>query len=248
MEGPQAVREALFALRERPGAVLELFVSDEGAERCDSVVTLARELEVPVQPVSARVLSTLTETVTPQGVVAVCPFLDVPLEAALGDEPRLVAVLAAVRDPGNAGTVIRTADAAGADAVVLAGDSVDVYNGKTVRASTGSLFHLPIVVAADLPSIAAALRDAGLVVLAADGSASTDLDHAEDTGVLSRPVAWLFGNEAWGLPPATAALADQAVAVPIHGRAESLNLAGAAAVCLYATARAQRRSLRGSAG
>lgn len=248
VEGPQAVREALLASRDRAGAVREVFVSDEGADRCAEVVALARDLEVPVQPVSARVLGTLIGTVAPQGVVAVCPFLDVPVEAALAGQPRLVAVLAAVRDPGNAGTVIRTADAAGADAVVLAGESVDVYNGKCVRASTGSLFHLPIVVAADLSRLTAALRGAGLAILAADGAAKTDLDRAEETGLLSGPMAWLFGNEAWGLPAEAGGLADRAVAVPIHGRAESLNLAGAAAVCLYATARAQRRSLRRSPG
>ncbi|HEX7187732.1 MAG TPA: RNA methyltransferase, partial [Actinomycetes bacterium] len=144
------------------------------------------------------------------------------------------------RDPGNVGTVLRTADAAGAQAVLLTGDSVDPYNGKCVRASAGSIFHLPVsvgrAVAEDLP----ALRAAGLRVLAADGHADLDLDAATDAGLLSGPTAWVFGNEAWGLPEVTRALADEVVKVPIHGRAESLNLAAAAAVCLYASARAQR--------
>jgi len=149
-------------------------------------------------------------------------------------------VCADVRDPGNAGTVIRCADAAGAAGVVLTGDSVDVYNGKTVRASAGSLFHLPVVVERDAAATVAVLRDGGLAVLAADGGGETDLDAAADDGLLAGRTAWLFGNEARGLPDELASLADHRVRVPIHGRAESLNLATAAAVCLYASARAQR--------
>ncbi len=143
-----------------------------------------------------------------------------------------------VRDPGNAGTVVRTADAVGAGGVVLAGDSVDVYNPKTVRASVGSLFHLPVAVEPDVRRAVTAARTAGLVVLAADGGGEVDLFEADD--LLCGPVAWLFGNEAWGLPDDVAALADHRVRIPIPGRAESLNLATAAAVCLYATARARR--------
>jgi TrmH family RNA methyltransferase len=155
---------------------------------------------------------------------------------------RLVAVLAHVRDPGNAGTVIRTADAAGADAVVLGGESVDPYNGKCVRASAGSLFHLPLAAGVPIDATVTALKARGLTVLAADGHGALDLDTAIDDGRLDGPTAWLFGNEAWGLPAETRALADAVVRVPIHGAAESLNLATAAAVCLYASARAHRTS------
>ncbi len=141
-----------------------------------------------------------------------------------------------MRDPGNAGNVIRTADAAGADAVVLAGQSVDAYNPKTVRSTVGSLFHLPFAVEADPATAVRAAQARGLTVLAADGAGEVDLFEAD----LAGPTAWLFGNEAWGLPAELAALADHRVAIPIHGRAESLNLSTAAAVCLYASARAQR--------
>ena len=168
------------------------------------------------------------------------PFLDVSLADVLAAAPRLVVVLAAVRDPGNAGTVVRAADAAGADAVIFSADSVDCYNGKCVRASAGSLFHLPVVVDAPLGSTTDALRAADLRILAADDSAEVELDALESRGDLAGPTAWMFGNEAWGLPAAVQALADDAVRVPIYGRAESLNLATAAAVCLYASARAQR--------
>jgi TrmH family RNA methyltransferase len=185
-------------------------------------------------------MANLAQTVTPQGVVAVCRFLDVPLDQIVGSRPCLVTVLAQVRDPGNAGTVIRAADAAGADAVVVTDASVDLYNGKCVRASAGSLFHVPVVTGVGVAAATAALRSAGLRIMAADSGGETDLDRLAGSGGLAGPTAWLFGNEAWGLPGQSRALADETVRVPIHGRAESLNLATAAAVCLYASARAQR--------
>jgi TrmH family RNA methyltransferase len=134
--------------------------------------------------------------------------------------------------------VIRCADAAGASAVVLAGDSVDLYNPKTIRASVGSAFHLPVAVERDPVAAVHAAQAAGLTVLAADMDGDADLFDADD--LLARPTAWLFGNEAWGLPAALAAEADHVVSIPIFGRAESLNLSTAAALCLYASARAQR--------
>lgn len=149
-------------------------------------------------------------------------------------------MLANVRDPGNAGTVLRCADAAGADAVVLTDASVDLYNPKSVRASVGSLFHLPVAVGVPVERVVDGLRGAGVRILAADGAGDRDLDAELDSGSMGGPSAWVFGNEAWGLPEQTRALADAVVRVPIHGRAESLNLATAAAVCLYASARAQR--------
>ena len=239
-EGPQAVREALVLPPGAPGAPLEVFVTAEAAARNGDLLALAAAAGVPVHRASGEVVASITQTVTPQGIVAVCGFLDVPLDAVLETRPRLVAVLAHVRDPGNAGTVLRTADAAGADAVVLTDASVDVYNGKCVRASAGSIFHLPVVVGVPVASVADGLRAAGLAVLAADGAGPRDLDEVTDAGLLSGPAAWLFGNEAWGLRDDVLALADEAVRVPIHGAAESLNLATAAAVCLYASARAQR--------
>ncbi len=184
----------------------------------------------------------LAQTITPQGVLAVCRFVDVPLSGLARAAPRLAVILANVRDPGNAGTVLRTADAAGAGGVIFSDASVDPYNSKCVRASAGSLFHLPIVTGTRLEEAVAALREAGLRVLAADGRAGQPLDEVAPGGVLAQPTAWLFGNEAWGLPADLLALADGAVAVPIYGRAESLNLAAAAAVCLYASAAAQRQT------
>jgi len=221
--------------------VVELFATAGAGDRVAALADAARAADVPVHLVSGEVMASLAQTVTPQGVVAVARFRDAPLADVVAARPRLVAVLAAVRDPGNAGTVLRAADAAGADAVVFADASVDPYNGKCVRASAGSLFHLPFALGGPAAQVTAALRAAGLRVLAAAGSAEGDLDALDDAGGLAGPTAWLFGNEAWGLPDDVLALADEAVRVPIHGRAESLNLATAATVCLYASARAQRR-------
>jgi RNA methyltransferase, TrmH family len=192
-------------------------------------------LRADAAEISTEDAAALSETVTPQGLVAVCRRVDVPIAAAL-DGARLVAVLVEPNDPGNLGTIMRTADAAGADAVVVAG-GVDVYNGKVVRASAGSLFHLRVAVDADLDAVLAA----GLATLATAGSGAVDLDDLIDGGTLRAPTVWFFGSEAHGLPSDVLKRADRTVRIPIHGQAESLNLAAAAALCLYASARAQRR-------
>jgi len=235
-EGPQAVAEALSCRAQ----VTDLFVTVPARSRHTDLVTTAEGAGVPVHVVSGEVMEELAQTVTPQGLLAVCGFVDVPLAAVTQPAPALVALLANVRDPGNAGTVLRTADAAGAHAVVFADASVDPYNGKCVRASAGSLFHLPVVAGARLEDAVAAMRAAGLRIVAADGRAGRSLDDPDVQERLGEPTAWMFGNEAWGLPPDLVALADEPVAVPIYGKAESLNLAAAVAVCLYASVRAQR--------
>ncbi|MDR1833545.1 MAG: RNA methyltransferase [Propionibacteriaceae bacterium] len=241
-EGRQAVREAL----KLPHAVESLYVRWDAALHNSDLIERARAQGTPVYALSEQNLATLTDTVSPQGVVAVARNLDIPLEQVFSPglfdaerpEPKLVVICAQVRDPGNAGTVIRCADAFGADAVILSSDSVELYNPKVVRASVGSIFHLPIVTGADLAAAIAACRAAGMQVLAADGHAKTDLsDIAAD---LPKPTAWVMGNESWGLPVEHLALADKTVAVPIYGQAESLNLATAAAVFLYSSATAIR--------
>ncbi|MBO4269760.1 TrmH family RNA methyltransferase [Microbispora triticiradicis] len=235
-EGPQAVREAL-AVKD---VTAELFTTVEAEARHADIVAAAHAAGVPVHRASGEVMAELTQTVTPQGLLAVCRFVHVPLAEAVAPASRLVAILAHVRDPGNAGTVLRTADAAGADSVVFTDASVDPYNGKCVRASAGSLFHLPVVTGTSVADAVRHVREAGLRVLAADGAGTRTLDEV----ALGEPTAWLFGNEAWGLPPELLALADEVVRVPIYGRAESLNLATAAAVCLYSSARVQRQTLQ----
>ncbi len=206
------------------------------AARHGELVAAAAGVGAVVSEVTERAAAALSETVAPQGLLAVCDLLDVSLAQALGERPRLVAVLVGVADPGNAGTVVRVADGAGADAVVFTGASVDPYNGKAVRASAGSLFHLPLARDRDPAVVLAACSAAGLQLLAADGGGELDLDGAD----LAVPTAWLFGSEAHGLPARVTEAAAARVRVPRYGRAESLNLAAAAAVCLYASARAQR--------
>jgi TrmH family RNA methyltransferase len=221
-----------------PGVLTDLFVSGGARDRHRDLIEQAAGQGITVAGVSGEVMAELAQTVTPQGLLAVCRFVDIPLAELAAARPRLVAVLANVRDPGNAGTVLRTADAAGADGVIFTAASVDPYNSKCVRSSAGSLFHLPVVTGPEPAAAAAALQAAGLRVLAADGGTGHVLD-APGGPDLAAPTAWLFGNEAWGLPAELLALADEAVAVPIYGRAESLNLAAAAAVCLYASAARQ---------
>jgi TrmH family RNA methyltransferase len=231
VEGPQAVREAIAA-----GGLLELFFEPG---RHDDLVEAARRGGADVVEVSTKVLEALADTVTPQGLIGVAPLVDVPLESL--SPRRLVAVLDAVNDPGNAGTVLRTADAAGADAVILTEGSVDPHNAKCVRATAGSLWHLPVVSGPTLEEAVRRMRADGLQILATTGAGDDDLDELVDAGVLRAPTAWVFGPEAAGLSDEALALADRTVRIPVHGRAESLNLSAAAAVCLYATARAHRR-------
>lgn len=251
VEGRQAVREGL----KLPGVIQEVYFRWDAAVANTDLLEATKAAGVTYYGVSEQNLATLTDTVTPQGVVAVAKAIDVPLASVLGKpkdkaakvkkkhrrkDVSLVVICAQVRDPGNAGTVIRCADAFGADAVILSSDSVEVYNPKTVRASVGSIFHLPIVVGVDLAEAISACRNAGMQVFATDGAAGTDLTDLDED--LEKPTAWVMGNESWGLPVEHLALADRTVAVPIYGQAESLNLATAAAVCLYASASAQRAS------
>lgn len=237
-EGAQAVGGALEWSAAGSGTVHELFVTSTAAQRDPRLPQRAAELGITVSEVTERAAAGLSETVTPQGIVAVCDRLDRPLRTVLSPSARLVAVLIGVADPGNAGSVIRVADAAGADALLLAGDTVDPHNGKCVRASTGSVFHLPMAMIRAPTEAVHACREAGLWVLGADGRAERHLDERRET--LAGPTAWVFGSEAHGLGSEALRLVDDVLRVPIYGAAESLNLAAAAAVCLYASASAQR--------
>lgn len=237
-EGPGAVVEAIGSAGDPGGAVVRAaLMTAAAADRHPDIVSAAGDRGIEFRECSDEVLAEIADTVHAQGMVVICEFLDVSLESVLDDRPRLVVVLSQVRDPGNAGTIVRAADAAGADAVILTEASVDIYNSKAVRSSAGSIFHLPVVVGEPLLQITADARTAGMQILAADGNQpASDLFDAD----LAPATAWIFGNEAWGLPAADRDLADSAVAVPLYGRAESLNVGAAAAVCLYASARAQR--------
>ncbi|RBY89163.1 RNA methyltransferase [Blastococcus sp. TBT05-19] len=229
-EGRQAVVEALAD----PDGVREVLATEAAATAHHDLLAAT---SVPVRLVTERAAAGLSETVTPQGLVAVCELRDVPAETLVPAPPRLSVALAELADPGNAGTVLRTADACGAGAVVFGAGSADPYGGKAVRSSAGSVFHVDVVRGAPLETLLPALRTAGVTVLAADGGGEASLDELGPQ--LSGPVLWLFGNEARGVPAELAALADARVRIPMRGRAESLNLAAAAAICLYTTQLAQ---------
>ena len=232
-EGPQAVREALDV----DGAVIEVFATAAATDQHSALQQAAEAAGIAWNVVTDDIIEAIADTLQPQGLVARCTAIDRTLDELIAANPTFIVVCADIRDPGNAGAVIRAADAAGAHGVVFGGDSVDPYNPKSVRATVGSLFHLPIVIDKDTHGVITSLRQAGLQVLAADGKGDVGLyDEQLD---LSMPTAWLMGNEAWGLPTEVQGEADHVVAVPIYGKAESLNLATAAAVCLYATARAR---------
>lgn len=240
LEGPQAVREALTY---RPDAIEELFATPAGWERHPDIRLAARDSGVQAEMVTEYVLAAMADTVTPQGLVAVARQTPAAVEDIFAAGPMLVTICHEIRDPGNLGTIIRASDAAGADAVILTGRTVDPYNPKVVRSTTGSLFHLPIAVGADVIDITRRAREAGLRVLAADVKGDEFIQARAD-GALAGPTAWLFGNEAHGLEDETLALADQSLKLPIFGRAESLNLATAASVCLYESAFAQHSARR----
>jgi len=228
-EGPNLVEAAA-----RRGLVRDVFVTELAAQRHAS---LLESLPAgPVHLISERAAKALSDTVTPTGLVAVCEMPATRLGDVLAGSPRLIAVAVGIGEPGNAGTVIRIADAMGAGAVVLGGHSVDPYNGKCLRASAGSMFAIPVVTAPDAHAVVTALRAAGTQVLATTVDGETRLDEAD--GLLGAPTAWLFGPESHGLPADIADAADHRVRVPMAGGAESLNVAAAAAICLYQSARA----------
>ncbi|MUM17762.1 RNA methyltransferase [Mycobacterium sp. CBMA271] len=227
-EGPNLVEAALHS-----GVVEQVFATESAVARFAALLS-----STPVRLVTDRAAKALSDTVTPVGLVALCRSIAVPHAEVLARSPRFVVVAVDISEPGNAGTLIRVADAMGADAVILAGNSVDPFNGKTLRASAGSIFNIPVVSDVSAETILKGLSQQGVAILATTLDGDLSLDDADT--VLSGPCAWMFGNEAHGLDDATAALATHRIVIPMRGGAESLNLASAASICLYATARMHR--------
>ena len=228
-EGPNLVEAA--AAR---GLVDEVFATAAAVERHRQLLR-----DLPVTLVTEPAAKALSETVTPSGLVAVCRIPDPQLGTVLAGTPQLIAIAVDLSEPGNAGTLIRIAHGMGAAAVVFAGHSVDPYNGKCLRSSAGSIFARPVVTEPDIAGLLAQLRSAGLQIVATTLDGDTSLD---DASILAAPTAWVFGPESQGLPEAVTALADHRVLIPMSDGAESLNVAAAAAICLYQSARAQRQS------
>ena len=231
-EGANSVESALTT-----GAAIEVFCGADSLDRFATLVTTASASGVTVSVVTDRAIRALSDTVSPTGIVALCR--SVVRDPGDPDEGsvRLVAVGQALAEPGNVGTLIRVSDALGADAVWLTGGAVDPENTKAVRASAGSLFHLPVVRGIAETDLVDRAHRLGLQVAVATGDGEVDIEHADD--VLSRPTAWVFGNEAHGVPDALADAADVRVRIPLRGRAESLNIVTAASICLHTSARLQ---------
>ena len=236
-EGAELIRCAL----ESGAPVESVYVSPagDGDRATQEVCRRAAAAGARIFHLVSGVLERVADTVTPQPVLAVVPMLEEPPAGApawRAGPGSLVVVLVDVRDPGNAGTVLRAADASGAQAVVFAADSVDPYNPKTVRASAGSLFHVPLAVRDDPGAVAAGLAKDGFRTLATVVRAGDDyagLDWAV-------PSALFLGNESAGLDPALAAALEGAVAIPMAGRAESLNVGVASAVVCFEAFRQRR--------
>ena len=224
LEGPQAVREALTY---RSDALVELYATPGALDRHGDIRDAARAAGLDLELASEAVLDAMADTVTPQGIVAVARQTPSSVADVFAARPRLVAICEQGRDTGTLWTI-------------LTGKSVDPYNPKVVRSTTGSLFHLPIAVGVDLPEAVEQAHAAGIRVVAADVD-GTDFLASRD--LLAEPTAWLFGNEARGLEEDALSHADLSLRLPIYGKAESLNLATAASVCLYETAFAQRSAL-----
>ncbi|WP_281953147.1 TrmH family RNA methyltransferase [Rothia dentocariosa] len=273
VEGPQAVREALKAHLQSP-LLDAVYVTESAYERHPDIAELLEQAHGTPTPEEGRrvfmrvvtdeVLAAMADSVTPQGIIAISFMVDTSFSVLWGENalnPKLIAVLSRIQDPGNAGTILRVADAAGADLVITTKGSVDLYNPKTVRSTAGSLFHVPIIQGVELEEFAEDVKSQGTVVLAADGYGTVNLqdliDHAavlragfsgetpaEVKGAfdLSRPTMWLFGNEAQGLSAEEKSAATMRIAVPVYGAAESLNVGTAAAICLYASAMAQHQT------
>jgi TrmH family RNA methyltransferase len=229
LEGAKLLSEALTA-----GITLEAVYVDHAASGLDDVLRRAAAAGARVSTLQPGVLERVAGTVTPQPVLAVAPWIDVPLDAALGAD--LVVVCVDVRDPGNAGTVLRSAEAAGAGAVVFCDGSVDVFNPKTVRASAGSLFHVPVVASGAPADVLHRLGEAGFARYGTVARGGTSYDEAD----LAGRVAIVLGNEAHGLPDDLAASLDGGLTVPMAGRAESLNVGMAAAVVCFEALRQRR--------
>ena len=229
VEGPTLVGDALDA-----GVELQCVFVGEGTRR-PPVADRAVAHGVPVFDLAPGVLERVAATVTPQPVLAVARTLDVGIEEMEGAS--LVVVCVDIRDPGNLGTVLRSAEAAGVGGIICCGGSVDVYNPKCVRASAGSLFHTRIVAGGDPVKVLGTLGGWGLRRLGTRADAGEPYYLAD----LASPTALVLGNEAHGLPASTADALDGWVTIPMSGRAESLNVGMAAAVLCFEAAR-QRAS------
>lgn len=234
-EGPGAVEAAI-----KNGDLEYVIVGEAAGDSVRKLAELAAGYGTTVYEATATNIEQISESRTPQGILGVAHRPQFELAQVIDRTSSLVVVLDEARDPGNVGTIIRTADAAGADAVVLTGESVDPFNAKAVRSSAGSVFNIPVVTGVSSAAVAQQLADLGILTVATSLAGDTDLYDPEFLHSLQSPVAWFFGNEAHGLSSEVERELDRRVLLPIYGQAESLNLAISTGICLYTTLQARQ--------
>lgn len=239
VEGPQAVAELLHSAPE--GTVTDLFVTEAGAEARPELLDFAQSTVsaggLHIHIVSPQVEKAMSDAA--QGWIAVARFEAFP-SVPSSPEGTLALILPATQDPGNAGTLIRLADACGASTVFMGQDCADATSPKVIRASVGSVFHVPTPRFQDLQAVVAALRAEGWIIVGTSLSGDVMLTPVTASTWSDKKVAWVMGNEAHGLGPIEQACCDVLVSIPMFGRAESLNVTSAATLCLWMSAAAQR--------
>lgn len=231
VEGPTGVKEALLR-----GRVLSLFVEGPVSPSYTDILELAAARRITIWEVSGQVMGSISRTETPPGVIAIARHVDVAPEKLINSGFDLAVLLAQVRDPGNVGTILRTARAAGAQAAFLSEGTTDLYNPKVVRAAAGAVFGVPVARDVNMQVILKELRGTGVRTIAADPRGDTEYDQTDMTG----SVAFVLGNEAWGIDKELKELVDHRVRIPMHPEAESLNVAASSAILLFEVLRQRR--------
>lgn len=233
VEGTRLTQEALRS----DWKTAELYYSQtlKDSEAGQRLLKLARERKVTALEVQEKSIRKMADTETPQGVVAVVEKKRFDLDQFLRQMPEFILALENIKDPGNLGPIIRTADALGVDGIFLSQDSVELYNPKAVRGTMGSLFHLPVFYPVQLKELLPALKPKFRILasVASEGVNCSELDY-------SAPVCLLLGGEASGLSDQILALADRQISVPQFGSAESLNVSVAAGILIYEITKSQK--------
>lgn len=227
VEGMQSIREAMTFGDPR---ILTLYLTESGRQKMAEINLSLHKVPFDVLDVSDAVMKNMSDTVTPQGVVALCELSEHNLESFLKKSERKLAYFWEIQDPGNAGVVIRTAAAFGFDGVIFSPNSVDAYSPKVVRSTAGSLWHIPVFTDVSLADLLTIRKNVNFALFALDGQADCDLEHILDDEIAESSI-WIFGNEARGLPEVNGA---RKISITMDGKAESLNLASAATVVMYA--------------
>ena len=230
VEGMQSVREALTSKMQDGLKVKQLFLTANGLEKITSEFELATLNQIELLEVSDQVMAAMADSETPQGILALCSTKSSKLPDLWAMNPKKIAFFWQIQDPGNAGTVIRTADACGFDAIVFSDNSVDIFNPKTVRATVGSLWHIPVITDVEIQAFINEANQNGFKSFALTGEGKSNLD-ARMISQLGEKSIWIFGNEARGLPGLPESV--QTVRIPMKGYAESLNVASAAAIVMH---------------